>query len=128
MNSSAYWLIAAVLIVFGFITGFSIGPPFLLFGLAMLVAAPVRRWPRIFWPILSVVPAFTLGFALSAPLTCTAVGTPGQANQVSCMSILGGPYVGTGIYNPPLDPAIRIGALAAVIAAVATYLVVRRRA
>lgn len=36
----SYWLVALLLTAFGFVTGFSIGAPFLLVGLAML----------IFWP------------------------------------------------------------------------------
>ena len=32
-----YWIAALLLVAFGFVTGFSIGPPFLLAGLAMLV-------------------------------------------------------------------------------------------
>jgi hypothetical protein len=127
VSGSAYWLITAALIIFGFVTGFSIGGPFLLLGVTMVVAFPARQRPRIFWPLLSIVPAFTVGYVLVAPLTCTAIGAPGQPGEVTCTSILGGPYVGTGLYNPPLEPALLTGLAAGAIAAVAVYVAVRVR-
>jgi hypothetical protein len=67
-----YWIAALLLVAFGFITGFSIGPPFLLVGLAMLVLGPLRRWPRLYWPPLVGLLAFIVGVVLVVPMHCTA--------------------------------------------------------
>lgn len=131
-----YWIAAALLVVFGFLTGFSIGAPFLLLGLVMILVGPVRQRARIFWPVIVAVPAFTLGYVLVAPLTCTVgggVGDPGTTSgpvttsipsTTTCTSVLGGPYAGSGIYNPPLEPALRIGLAAAGGAATVTFVLV----
>ena len=127
-----YWITAALLVVFGFLTGFSIGAPFLLEGLVMVLVGPVRRRARIFWPAMVVVPAFTLGYVLVAPLTCTsgagastgAAAGAGDLSTTTCTSLLGGPYAGTGIYNPPLEPALRVGLAAAGGAAAVTFVLV----
>ena len=60
---------------FGFVAGFSIGPPFLIIGLAMLVLGPLRRWPRPNWPPLVGVVAFWVGYLLVVPLQCTSNST-----------------------------------------------------
>jgi hypothetical protein len=54
----AYWITSLGLIAFGFLGMFSIGRPFFLVGLAMLVLGPVRRRPMIFWPSLLAVVAY----------------------------------------------------------------------
>ncbi len=127
-----YWIAAALLVVFGFLTGFSIGAPFLLLGLVMVVVGPVRRRARIFWPAMVVVPAFTLGYVLVAPLTCTAsagassgaAAGAGDLSTTTCTSLLGGPYAGTGVYNPPLEPALRVGVAVAGGAAIVTFVLI----
>ena len=127
-----YWITAALLVVFGFLTGYSIGAPFLLLGLVMVVVGPVRRRARIFWPAMVVVPAFTLGYVLVAPLTCTAsagvsagaTAGAGDLSTTTCTSLLGGPYAGTGVYNPPLEPALRVGVAVAGGAAIVTFVLI----
>jgi len=128
-----YWIGALLLIAFGFVTGFSIGPPFLIVGLAMLVLGPLRRWPRLFWPPLIGVVAFWTGYLLVVPLSCTGTSTTaaGGVSHTVCSSILGPTWSGSGLYNPPPEAfalAFRAGLAAAVTAAIATlaWLTLRR--
>ena len=128
----SYWIAALLLVAFGFVTGFSIGPPFLLVGLALLVLGPVRRWPRLFWPPLVGVLAFILGVVLFVPLSCTATADAGQISKTVCTSILGPTWSGSGLYNPPPEAfalALRVGLGAGVVAAIVTFvwLTVRRQ-
>ena len=119
-----YWTAALLLVVFGFLTGFSIGPPFLLVGLAMLVLGPLRRWPRLFWPSLVGVLAFNLGVILVVPIYCTATAEVGGVAQTVCSSILGPTWSGSGLYNPPPEAftlGLGVGPAAAAAAAIATF-------
>ena len=52
-----YWITSLALIAFGFLGAFSIGRPFFLVGLSMLVLGPLRRRPALFWPPLLAVVA-----------------------------------------------------------------------
>jgi hypothetical protein len=120
----SYWIAALCLVAFGFVTGFSIGAPFLLVGLALLVLGPLRRWPRLFWSPLAGVVAFILGVVLFIPLSCTATGEVGQISSTVCTSILGPTWSGSGLYNPPPEAfalAFRAGVGAGVGAAIATF-------
>ena len=128
----SYWIAALLLVAFGFVTGFSIGPPFLLVGLAMLVLGPLRRWPRLFWPSLVGVIAFTFGVVLFVPLSCTATAEIGQVSYIACTGILGPIWSGSGLYNPPPEAfalALRVGVGAGVATAIVTlvWLTLRRR-
>jgi hypothetical protein len=128
----SYWVAAVVLVVFGFITGFSIGPPFLLLGLAMLVLGPLRRWPRLFWPSLVGFFAFLVGVIAVIPMTCTATEAIGGASYTVCTSLVGPTWSGSGLYNPPPEAfqlALAVGLAAAALALIATFgwLTVRRR-
>ena len=69
-----YWIASLGLIAFGFLGALSIGRPFFLVGLAMLVLGPVRRHPALFWPPLLAVVAYNVGYWAVAPLYCTATG------------------------------------------------------
>jgi hypothetical protein len=127
-----YWVLALVLTVFGFLTGFSIGAPFLLLGLALLVLGPLRRRPRIFWPALVAVTAFVLTVALLIPLSCVATSEAGGGSSTVCTSIAGPTWSGTGIYNPPREAyqmPVRYGTVVAIGAALTTLalLTVRQR-
>jgi hypothetical protein len=127
-----YWIVAVALIVFGFITGFSIGQPFLLVGLVMLGLGPVRNRPTVFWPPLLGVIAFNVVYLAIAPFSCTAgfaldsSGT-GTATGTVCTSLLGLRYGGEGIVNPSLLPAIVVGLVAGVLVGLVTFAVLRRR-
>jgi hypothetical protein len=105
-------LLVAVLIGFGLLALFSIGLPFLVTGLALVVLRPVRHRPASFWPSLIAVWAFFIGFLLVAPLGCTATTAPAQP-RTTCSSLLGH-YSGGGGYNPSLWPAVSAGVLLAV--------------
>jgi hypothetical protein len=122
VNRSAYWALVTCLLVFGFITGFSIGAPFFLLGLTLAVLGPLRHHRRVIGPAVAAVIALSVGYVLFAPLTCSATSTASGESSVVCSSILGGPYSGTGEYNPPLEPALRAGAVFAVVAAMATWI------
>jgi peptidoglycan/LPS O-acetylase OafA/YrhL len=95
---------------------FSIGRPFFLVGLAMLVLGPVRRRPALFWPPLLAVVAYNAGYWAVAPLYCTATEAVGGPSTTTCSSVLGINYSGSGIYNPSLDPANIAGLLLAAVA------------
>jgi hypothetical protein len=119
-----YWIAALLLVAFGFITGFSIGPPFLLVGLAMLPLGPLRRRPRLYWPPLVGVLAFILGVVLVVPMYCTASAEVGQVSRTVCSSVVGLSWSGTGLYNPPpeaFDLALRIGTAGGIGAAIVTF-------
>ena len=128
-----YGTITGVLIVFGFLTGFSIGLPFLLLGLALAALAPFRGRGRVFWPGLAAALGFILGFGLITPLGCTSTATmreigrrPAIAEQghTTCTNALGITYEGGAAYNPPRDRALIAGlALAGLAAGIAGLLV-----
>ena len=124
----SYWIASIALIAFGVVSMFSIGRPFAMVGLAMLLLGPLRRRPLVFWPPLAAVVAWNLAFMAVAPLTCTATQTVGAVNPGAslgesttvCTSLIGMTYRGTGIFNPSLDPANQ----AALLGAVGTFVVV----
>jgi hypothetical protein len=45
-----YWGLAGILVIFGFVAIFSIGMPFLMLGIALIVLGRWRDQARIFWP------------------------------------------------------------------------------
>ena len=110
-----YWITSLCLIAFGFLGALSIGRPFFLVGLAMLVLGPVRRRPAIFWPPLLAVVAYNVGYWAVAPLYCTATEKVGGPSTTTCSSVLGINYSGSGLYNPSLDPANAAGLLLAAL-------------
>lgn len=132
-----YWGGAVLLIAFGTLTGFSIGIPFLILGLSLVLLAPFRGRTEIFVPALLAVVAFFAGFILVAPLGCTATATvtesPGgnggrsSLGTTSCGNLLGIDYSGDGIYNPPLWPAALAGLAVAAVAASAAALLLKSR-
>ena len=111
-----YWVASIGLIAFGVVAMFSIGRPFLLVGLAMLILGPLRRRPVLFWPPLAAVIAYNVGYWAVAPLYCTATEAAGGTSTTTCSSLIGIGYSGSGIYNPSLDPANQAGLVLAAIA------------
>ena len=111
-----YWVASIGLIAFGVVAMFSIGRPFLLVGLAMLILGPLRRRPVLFWPPLAAVIAYNVGYWAVAPLYCTATEAAGGTSTTACSSLIGIGYSGSGIYNPSLDPANQAGLVLAAIA------------
>lgn len=129
---ASYWIAALVLIVFGVVTGFSIGGPFLTVGLAMLVLGPLRSRPLLFWPALLAVISFVITVVLVAPWSCEAIGTTTGYTRTVCSSLLGATWSGAGLFNPPPeadDVARHAGALVAALTAAVTLgaLLLRRR-
>ena len=112
-----YWITSLSLIAFGVIAMFSIGRPFFLVGLAMLILGPLRNRPALFWPPLAAVVAYNVGWWAVAPFYCTAAAVAvGGTSTTTCSSLIGIGYSGTGIYNPSLDPANQAGLLSAAVA------------
>ena len=122
-----YWIVAVALVIFGFAGGFSIGGPFLLLGLAMLVVGPVRHRPRVFWPVIAGVVAFNVGYWAVTPLGCSTTVHLGEEAMTACANFLGIRYAGEADYNPSLVPARIAGLGAGIAAAAITALVLWRR-
>jgi hypothetical protein len=120
-----YWIASLGLISFGVVAAFSIGRPFLLVGLAMLLLGSLRNRPSAFWPPLAAVVAYNVGYWAVAPLACISTETAGLTST-TCSSLLGISYSGSGIYNPSLDAAHRAGLLLAAITFVVVLAVTRR--
>jgi hypothetical protein len=122
--------IALVLLVFGFLTGFSIGAPFFILGLGLLILHPFRSHRRVYWPVLVGLVAFLAGTALVIPMWCTASGVPGGGSATVCSSIIGMTWSGSGVYNPPPEArnlAIAVGIGAGAVALITTWLVLTLR-
>jgi hypothetical protein len=121
-----YWITTSGLVGFGFLAMFSIGRPFLMVGLTMLLLSPVRTRPAVFWPPIAAVIAWNVGFLAIAPMYCTATQTVGPDSDAAaesttvCSSLTGIVYSGGGTYNPSLEPAKG----AALLCASVTFLVV----
>ena len=111
-----YWVASLGLMAFGVVAMFSIGRPFLLVGLAMLILGPLRSRPVLFWPPLVAVIAYNVGYLAVAPFYCSATEAVRGTSTTTCSSLIGIGYSGSGIYNPSLDPANQAGLLLAAIA------------
>ncbi len=130
-----YWALAGVLVVFGFLTGFSIGLPFLLLGYVLFALGPFRHRRRVFWPVLAGVVVFEVGFILVSPLGCTTSATETttadgvtmrSGGATRCSNILGIDYRGGSGYDPPRWPAASLGLAAGVAAGAATRFLLKR--
>jgi O-antigen/teichoic acid export membrane protein len=109
MSKWLYWVLVFALVGFGSVAIFSIGAPFLLLGFTLAVLGPLRTRPFVFWPVVSGMFGFIVGYILVAPLGCTSEPTlqgAGDIGRTACSSVLGITYRGTGSYNPPLWPAV----------------------
>ncbi|MBA3877165.1 MAG: hypothetical protein C0498_09555 [Anaerolinea sp.] len=124
----AYWILALLVTAFGFVTGFSIGQPIFLLGLALLVLGRWRRNARIFWPGLLAVVGFDLGFVLTAPWICTATSFDLGPSVVECWGALGSTRLPDGVMNPPREPAIRAAIASAFVIGAGTAVIQALRA
>lgn len=131
-----YWVVAGVLVVFGFITGFSIGLPFLLLGYVLFALGPVRDKRWVFWPVCAGVIALELGYILVGPFRCTTSQTATTSSQgvtttrsgsTSCSALIGLKYHGGPDYNPPLWPAVTVGLGAGAAAAAGAWVLTWRQ-
>lgn len=134
-DMSRTWLytsLAVGFVLFGVAGLFSIGMPFLLTGLVMLLLLPWRRRRDILWPSLASVWGLTLGYVLVAPLSCSSSaasnGTVLRSSLATTCSGLFFDYSGGGSYNPPLMPALLVGAVFAVAAGLVVKALLMRRA
>jgi hypothetical protein len=114
----AYAALAVALILFGFAGLFSIGAPFLITGIVMLVCLPWRHRRGILWPAIAGVWGFTLGYVLLAPIGCTETGTNEGLRlgfvSVAATTICNGvffDYSGGASYNPALLPSVFVGVI-----------------
>ena len=122
LSSPVYWLTAGLLIVFGMVAIFSIGAPFFLAGLALVVAGPWRTRPGVVRTALAAVIGFSVGYVLIAPLSCTTTPFFGEVSWFTeCSSVLGLPYRRDGLYNPPLTPALIAGVAVAAASGALAY-------
>jgi hypothetical protein len=127
----AYWILALVITVFGFISGFSIGLPVLLVGITMLALGPFRARPLVFWPVLLAVLAADATFMAIAPFQCIGTASLGEVSIPSdtvCTSLIGLRYEGEGLFNPSLMPAVLVGLVVGILVGVVTFVVLSRRA
>ena len=127
-----YWVVAGALTVFGFITGLSIGQPFLLLGLVLFGLGPVRHRTLAFWPPVLGVIAFDVVYLVIAPFSCTSgflldSNGAGTATATVCSSLIGLRYGGEGIENPSLLPAIVAALVAGVLVGLLTFVLLRSR-
>lgn len=111
-----YWIASLALIAFGWVGMLSIGRPFLLVGVAMLVLGPLRRHPALFWPPLVAVIAYDVAYWAVAPFFCSATEAAGGTSTTVCSSLIGVRYSGSGIYNPSSEPANQAGLMLAAVA------------
>ena len=131
----AYATLAVVLIIFGFAGLLSMGAPFLLTGIVMLVCFPWRRRREVLWPAISGVWGLTLGYVLLAPIGCSTGGTSesltigfvSTAATTTCDGVFFD-YSGGASYNPPLLPALLVGVLVGAVAIIAMRALLSRRA
>ncbi|HEY7984600.1 MAG TPA: hypothetical protein VID73_10560 [Ktedonobacterales bacterium] len=92
-----YWLLTGALIGFGAIAILSIGFPFILLGLILVVFGAVRLGGAGLWAALvgcGALPAAILGWDLaSAPWACATPGSEGlpNVNYFSCVDTFLGP-------------------------------------
>ena len=114
-----YWALSIGLIVFGVVGIFSIGQPLLLIGITLLVLGRLRRRPVLFWPPLSGVIGYVVGYWAIVPLYCSATEVTGGVSMTTCSSLIGVQYSGSGAYNPSHAPADLVGLLLGAIALIA---------
>ena len=118
-----YWGLVLLLVVFGFISGFSIGIPFLLVGVTLAGLSPLRSRPRIFWSGLALVVGFLVGYVLVAPFSCSASAEFNLTTGVEtvspemCRSLIGIEYTGS-----PRTAGLITGGVLAVLGAMAGWI------
>lgn len=132
MKAWAYWAGVLALVLFGWLAILTLGAPFVLLGLTLAVLFPWRRRRGVLATGMAVILGLVVGYALVAPLSCSATLTsvPGESfsdGSTTCSNLLGIRYEGDGDYDPSLFPALVAGVVLAVVAGVATAWSSRRR-
>jgi len=127
--SRRHQILVWVLVVFGFITGFSIGIPFLLLGLLLAALSPFRANLKVFWPTILAYVAFIGALILASPVRCSqTVSDLNSIGRTTCTSLVGIDYSGAGNYNPSHLPALITAVIAGAVVAVAASGLFRRAA
>jgi hypothetical protein len=127
LPDASYRTLVGMLIVFGFITGFSIGIPFLLLGLTLLALAPARHKSIVFWPIVVAYVGFIATYVAIAPLGCQWETLDSNPYHDTCTNPIGIEYSGRGdAYDPSHIPALLAGVAVAALAAWSTRSLIRR--
>lgn len=126
----AYWIVDLALVAFGLLGALSIGRPFLLIGLTMLLLGRWRLRPAVLWPPLLAMIAYNVTFWATAPLGCTSTQSIGPGGAVGesmtvCSSLLGMTWSGRGTFNPSLEPANLAGLVSAALVFLVTIVAVR---
>lgn len=119
----AYWVIAASLLVLGFVSMFSFGLALWLVALAMIVLSPIRSRPRVWFSGMALVVGFLIGYVAVTPWGCSQTATANPGTGVSeqgptvCRSLIGIEYVGLGNFEPSRAPGAIAGASFGVLSA-----------
>jgi hypothetical protein len=130
MRTTVYVAIALALVAFGYLALFSIGFPFALTGVLMLVLIRRRHRTDVLAPALIWPWVFTIGYLLIGPLGCTSTSgaIPGAiARGVTTCNGVFFDYRGGEPYNPPLMPAAIAGVVLATALSLALRWLLRRR-
>lgn len=130
LKDVSYWGVVLLLALFGVIASATIGLPFLLLAVALIVLAPWRHRRRVFWPGLAAVGGFIAAFVVVTPLSCTTTAEFQRANEeqprstgfTDCTNLIGIDYSGAAGYQPSRLPAFGVA-----LAAAATATTVTRR-
>jgi hypothetical protein len=88
-----YWAASVALIAFGTLGLMTIGLPFLMIGVAMLLLGRVRHRAIIYWPIMAGLIGSNIAFWLTIPFYCSASSTVvGGSSAATCSSLIGIPW------------------------------------
>ena len=125
-GTAAYVVLAIALVAFGMLAVFSIGMPFLLTGLAMIVLFPWRYRRDVLWPTLAAIWGLVIGYLVVAPWGCTAEVGSGAAATTTCDGVFID-YSGGASYDAPLLPALVVGLVVGALSAWALRALIRSR-
>ncbi len=88
-----YWVASLALIAFGIVGAMSIGRPFLMIGLAMLLLGRLRSRRLVYWPVMLGLVAYNVAYWAIAPAYCSASSTVGgPSSAATCTSLIGIPW------------------------------------
>jgi hypothetical protein len=133
VRTALYIAIAVILLVFGYLTLFSIGWPLALTGILMLALIGQRHRFDVLAPALAWPWVFTIGYLLVAPIGCTSTShavVPSETEAVEGWTRCGSlflTYAGPTPYRPPLLPALLTGVALATAGSFAIQWALRRR-
>lgn len=121
-----YWFAATGLVVFGFLGLLTIGAPFLLFGLVMMLLSPWRNRKDVIVPALAAVVAFVIAYLLLVPISCEAAS--GLDPITSCRYLVGVRWMRSGTGQPSLVPGVIGGIVLATFIALVSRRLLRKSA